>query len=116
MLLSMCELMGNWAYGCSSWKQPEGARRTISRLAGIMQQQEKYAEQEINTDDIGEDEMKKLPLWIPHPRTGIYFPKGHERVMDDIPEGAASPAETCWFRSIDGVDKPEPDRNSYTNV
>ena len=28
--------------------------------------------------------------WIPHPRTGIYFPKGHEWVMDDVTEVAPS--------------------------
>ncbi|KAH7564924.1 hypothetical protein ACOSP7_021158 [Xanthoceras sorbifolium] len=27
--------------------------------------------------------------WIPHDRTGIYYPKGHEKVMEDVPVGAA---------------------------
>ncbi|KAI4298537.1 hypothetical protein L6164_032084 [Bauhinia variegata] len=45
-------------------------------------------------------------FWVPHPRTGIYFPKGHEWVMDDVPEGAASFTQTCWFRNVEGVDKP----------
>lgn len=111
----ICKLIGNLAYGCSSLKQHKGARRTISRLSGLEQQQEK-SEELVNYSDIGEDEMQRLPLWIPHPRTGIYFPKGQERVMDDIPERAASLAETCWFRSIDGADKPDPDLYSYTSI
>ncbi|KAF7811060.1 Late embryogenesis abundant protein [Senna tora] len=44
--------------------------------------------------------------WIPHPKTGIYFPKGHEWVMNDVPEGAATFTQTCWFRNDDGVDYP----------
>ncbi|KAL6218975.1 hypothetical protein ACLB2K_012182 [Fragaria x ananassa] len=49
--------------------------------------------------------------WVPDPRTGIYFPKGHERVMDDIPKGAASlNNQTFWLRNLDGVlEKPDPD-------
>ncbi|XP_004511304.1 uncharacterized protein [Cicer arietinum] len=38
--------------------------------------------------------------WIPHPRTGIYFPAGHDWVMEDVPDGAATFAETCCFRNI----------------
>ncbi|KAG4918870.1 hypothetical protein JHK85_057151 [Glycine max] len=45
-------------------------------------------------------------FWIPHPRTGIYFPKGHEWVMDDVPEDAARLNQTYWFRNVDGVDHP----------
>ncbi|KAM5549548.1 hypothetical protein ABKV19_000798 [Rosa sericea] len=49
--------------------------------------------------------------WVPDPRTGIYFPKGHERVMDDVPKGAASlNNQTFWLRNVDGVlEKPDPD-------
>jgi len=45
--------------------------------------------------------------WVPHPRTGIYFPKGHEWVMDDVPEDAARLNQTFWFRNVDGVDIPK---------
>ncbi|KAL0454297.1 UNVERIFIED_CONTAM: hypothetical protein Slati_0768900 [Sesamum latifolium] len=47
--------------------------------------------------------------WMPHPRTGIYFPKGQEWVMEDIPNDAASFDCTFWLRSIDGVDHDKPD-------
>ncbi|CAL9764177.1 unnamed protein product [Musa acuminata subsp. burmannicoides] len=43
--------------------------------------------------------------WIPHPRTGIYYPKGHEWVMEDVPEGASSFPRTYWLRSAEGVEK-----------
>ncbi|CAI9104308.1 OLC1v1002951C1 [Oldenlandia corymbosa var. corymbosa] len=46
--------------------------------------------------------------WMPHYRTGIYYPKGHEAIMEDIPEGAACFGDTTyWMRNIDGVDKPD---------
>ncbi|KAL9404587.1 hypothetical protein Peur_001559 [Populus x canadensis] len=51
----------------------------------------------------------KMGDWVPHPRTGIYFPKGHEWVMDDVPENAASFSQTYWLRNVDGVEKPGPD-------
>lgn len=62
-----------------------------------------------------EVEIREGPsCWVPHYRTGIYYPRGHERVMDDIPEGAASFGETSfWLRNIDGVDKPDQDVPAY---
>lgn len=48
-------------------------------------------------------------LWVPDPRTGIYYPKGHEKVMEDVPNGAASLPSTYWLRSIEGVDKSDAD-------
>ncbi|RWR91398.1 F-box/LRR-repeat-like protein [Cinnamomum micranthum f. kanehirae] len=31
--------------------------------------------------------------WVPHHRTGIYYPIGQERVMEDVPIEAAKSAE-----------------------
>ncbi|KAI3448160.1 hypothetical protein Pfo_004825 [Paulownia fortunei] len=54
--------------------------------------------------------------WMPHPRTGIYFPKGQEWVMEDIPNDAASFDCNFWLRSIDGVDdKPDTDNCMHHN-
>ncbi|KAI3789192.1 hypothetical protein L2E82_01982 [Cichorium intybus] len=39
--------------------------------------------------------------WIPHNRTGIYYPKGHEWVMEDVPDGAACFAYSYWLRNSD---------------
>lgn len=39
--------------------------------------------------------------WIPHPRTGIYYPKGHEWVMKDVPDNAARFDYTYWLRNGD---------------
>lgn len=57
----------------------------------------------------GESSEKMSSCWVPHPRTGIYVPKGHEQVIDDVPEGAASFNRTYWLREVDGVEKPDPD-------
>lgn len=37
------------------------------------------------------------------------MPKGHERVMEDVPEGAALFDQTSWLRNVDGVDRHHPD-------
>ncbi|KAF5448246.1 hypothetical protein F2P56_028800 [Juglans regia] len=59
---------------------------------------------------VSDVKMDDSPYWVPHPRTGIYFPKGHESVMEDVPEGAASlnQFQTYWMRNVDGVEKPDP--------
>ncbi|KAJ1397306.1 Late embryogenesis abundant protein [Sesbania bispinosa] len=48
--------------------------------------------------------IEESTCWVPHPRTGIYFPEGHEWVMDDVPEGASHFTQAYWFRNLDGVD------------
>ncbi|KAH7518076.1 hypothetical protein FEM48_Zijuj09G0132300 [Ziziphus jujuba var. spinosa] len=50
-----------------------------------------------------------LSYWVPHPRTGIYVPQGHESVIDDVPDSAASFNQTYWLREVDGVEKLDPD-------
>ncbi|KAM6558279.1 hypothetical protein CsatA_027518 [Cannabis sativa] len=53
---------------------------------------------------------KTRSYWSPHPYSGIYVPKGHEWVVDDVPKNAASFGDqTYWLRNVDGVDKPDPD-------
>ncbi|KAG6507689.1 uncharacterized protein LOC121983085 isoform X1 [Zingiber officinale] len=55
--------------------------------------------------------------WVPHPRTGIYYPKGHDWVMEDVPEGASSFPRTYWLRrdSFEDVDKSDADVSTRTN-
>lgn len=55
----------------------------------------------------GKGSKGKACSWVPHPRTGIYFPGGtghDEWVMEDVPLGAATFPHSCWFRNVDGVD------------
>jgi hypothetical protein len=47
--------------------------------------------------------MDDSSYWVPHPRTGIYFPNGHESAMEDVPEGAASFNQTFWLRNVDDI-------------
>ncbi|KAL4588623.1 hypothetical protein LXL04_001515 [Taraxacum kok-saghyz] len=47
------------------------------------------------------DEHGEAECWVPHNRTGIYYPKGHEWVMEDVPEGAACFAYSYWLRNSD---------------
>ncbi|EPS60226.1 hypothetical protein M569_14579 [Genlisea aurea] len=52
----------------------------------------------------GEGSRQGQGIWRPHPVSGIYFPEGHEWVMEDIPKDAASFDCVYWLRSVDGVD------------
>lgn len=35
--------------------------------------------------------------WVPHERTGIYYPKGQEKVIEDVHRGAAKDIGINWF-------------------
>ncbi|KAF7071208.1 hypothetical protein CFC21_076593 [Triticum aestivum] len=47
-------------------------------------------------------------LWVPHPRTGIYYPRGFEWVMEDVPSSAATFQQTYWLRSGDAETASSP--------
>nr|XP_043614353.1 uncharacterized protein LOC122586426 [Erigeron canadensis] len=36
-------------------------------------------------------------VWIPDSRTGIYYPKGQEKVIQDVPSHAAKDHTVNWF-------------------
>ncbi|KAK6121200.1 hypothetical protein DH2020_045062 [Rehmannia glutinosa] len=56
---------------------------------------------------------ERRSCWMPHPRTGIYFPVGQDWVMDDVPNDAASFDCTFWLRSIDGVVDHKTDTDNF---
>ncbi|KAH7858910.1 hypothetical protein Vadar_029262 [Vaccinium darrowii] len=35
--------------------------------------------------------------WVPDHRTGIYYPKGQEKVIEDVPAGAGKDFRVNWF-------------------
>ncbi|KAA3488632.1 LEA_3 domain-containing protein [Gossypium australe] len=80
-------------------REAKRVERPLSKIAG--------ADREINKKCKRNDDIKGSSSWVPHPKSGIYFPKGHEWVMDDVSDRAASFGSSFWVRSVDGVDKPE---------
>uniref|UniRef100_A0ACD5Y5H0 Uncharacterized protein n=1 Tax=Avena sativa TaxID=4498 RepID=A0ACD5Y5H0_AVESA len=50
-------------------------------------------------------------LWVPHPRTGIYYPRGFEWVMEDVPRNAATFKQPYWLRSDDTETASSPTSN-----
>ncbi|XP_010487900.1 PREDICTED: uncharacterized protein LOC104765824 [Camelina sativa] len=89
-----------------SWKQFQGRAGISSKAAKPNPMKVSYFgdTSDHNLNFGGEEES-----WVPHPRTGIFFPPGQEAVMEDVPDGAASFDMTFWIRNVDGVDKPDPD-------
>ncbi|KAF8410172.1 hypothetical protein HHK36_002694 [Tetracentron sinense] len=84
---------------CSFCRETKQREHSVSNLARVCCR-EKWR---------GSEKRVHQSYWVPDPRTGIYVPKGHEWMMDDVPETAASCNQTYWLRSIEGVDKPSPD-------
>ncbi|XP_030470897.1 uncharacterized protein LOC115689067 [Syzygium oleosum] len=43
--------------------------------------------------------------WVPHERTGIYCPKGQEKVIADIPPGAVKDVGVNWisYNEVDPI-------------
>ncbi|WOG84640.1 hypothetical protein DCAR_0103824 [Daucus carota subsp. sativus] len=63
--------------------------------------------QEVKSQTKKIEEKETSSYWTPDGRTGIYVPRGHESVMDNVPVGAASLKQTYWLRNVQGVDKPD---------
>ncbi|KAK6805618.1 hypothetical protein RDI58_003403 [Solanum bulbocastanum] len=81
----------------------------VHQIKRMMSTWKENIDERTETRRNSKEEIKKEAWWVPHPRTGIYFPIGQERVMNDIPNGAASLPQNYWLRSEDGVEKPDPD-------
>ncbi|XP_024980553.1 uncharacterized protein LOC112517374 isoform X2 [Cynara cardunculus var. scolymus] len=76
--------------------------RSMSKLSGkIDDQREVQSFMHKVHGQESEYEEHEQNCWIPHPRTGIYYPKGYEWVMEDVPDGAASFPHNYWFRNTD---------------
>lgn len=94
--------------------KPVDQQRCMSKLAGSNGGQAKTRRSVDYSSSMpkGEnqnDDSTSSSYWMPDARTGIYVPKGHDWVMEDVPECAASFKQTYWLRNVDGVDKPQPD-------
>lgn len=53
----------------------------------------------------GHGSMVDENTWVPHERNGFYYPKGHEKVMEDVPRPKPDHEEVSvnWFSYKDGV-------------
>ncbi|XP_057428370.1 uncharacterized protein LOC130721585 [Lotus japonicus] len=81
-----------------------GANRAENRVMKFSGTTAKAAAAESSEEEVPKISGKtedSSAIWVPHPRTGIYYPKGHECVMEDVPEGAARFTHTYWFRNVD---------------
>ncbi|WCJ41929.1 hypothetical protein M5689_022764 [Euphorbia peplus] len=84
-----------------------GANSMFSKAAMRKAYQRKCSSSSDNTllerTKLDTDEVKKKSIngdnndWIPDERTGIYYPKGQEKVMEGIPQAAARDFQVNWF-------------------
>lgn len=65
---------GNSSYSSS----PDGMREMSNKVDG---EEMKMKKKHVRDDG--------SCCWVPHERTGIFYPKGQEKVMEDIPSEAA---------------------------
>ncbi|KAK8316552.1 hypothetical protein V6Z12_A13G050300, partial [Gossypium hirsutum] len=72
-------------------REAKRVERPLSKIAG--------ADREINKKCKSNDDIKSSSSWVPHPKSGIYFPKGHEWVMDDVPDRAALSVQVSGFEA-----------------
>lgn len=65
--------------------------------AGTIRETMKVDDEEVrnNKSHVGETDSN---CWVPHERTGIYYPKGQEKVVDGIPPAAGKDVDVVnWF-------------------
>ncbi|KAL8141294.1 hypothetical protein V2J09_007315 [Rumex salicifolius] len=92
-------------------KQQLGSWRFLHRVSFVGDGDEEEDDNKIKIERKNIEECD----WIPHPRNGIYSPKGHDWVMEDVPASAASLAPTYWLRSVDGVDSLHVDHHHHVD-
>ncbi|XVE91194.1 hypothetical protein DITRI_Ditri20bG0134800 [Diplodiscus trichospermus] len=66
-----------------------------SSCADKLREPMKMEAEEVKKKSIGGNQDGSC--WIPHDRTGIYYPKGQEKVMEDVPAIAAKNTDINWF-------------------
>ncbi|KAJ6900956.1 hypothetical protein NC652_026907 [Populus alba x Populus x berolinensis] len=65
--------------------------------AGTIRETMKVDAEEVrnNKSHVGETDSN---CWVPHERTGIYYPKGQEKVVDGVPPAAGKDVDVVnWF-------------------
>ncbi|XP_021837251.1 uncharacterized protein [Spinacia oleracea] len=84
--------------------------RHMSQFSAV-QAVEYHQELEKEDIDCAGEMCSKKGNWVPHPRSGIYFPEGQDWVLNDVPENSASlgQSHTYWLRNVYGVEKHDPD-------
>ncbi|XP_062204577.1 uncharacterized protein LOC133906641 [Phragmites australis] len=86
--------------------------RALAKSAGLLREvKNKQSSNLVRRVEPAEARSAETALWVPHPRTGIYYPEGFEWVMEDIPGGAASFQQSCWLRSGEAATASSPTSN-----
>ncbi|KAL8167263.1 hypothetical protein V2J09_008762 [Rumex salicifolius] len=84
-------------------KKPAG-KRGIGYAAAVAGRSNDVVEAVRKIDSGGNEESE---YWVPHPRSGIYSPKGQDWVLEHVAHSPASSSSPhFWIRNIDGVDHP----------
>ncbi|CAI0437283.1 unnamed protein product [Linum tenue] len=52
---------------------------------------------ESDQSKLGSDGGGGYCSWVPDEKTGIYYPKGQEKVMQEIPAGAGRDVDVHWY-------------------
>ncbi|KAL6622773.1 hypothetical protein ACP70R_032652 [Stipagrostis hirtigluma subsp. patula] len=74
--------------------------RALAKSTGLLREvKNKQSSNLVRRMEPAEARSAETALWVPHPRTGIYYPKGFEWVMEDVPSSAASFQQSYWLRS-----------------
>ncbi|CAI0436362.1 unnamed protein product [Linum tenue] len=55
------------------------------------------AKVESDQSKLGSDGGGGYCSWVPDEKTGIYYPKGQEKVMQEIPAGAGRDVDVHWY-------------------
>ncbi|KAL5224636.1 hypothetical protein ABZP36_011275 [Zizania latifolia] len=90
-------------------------RRAIVKSAALLWEAKNKQSSNLTTQvQPSEARSAETTLWVPHPRTGIYYPKGFEWVMEDVPSSAASFQQLHWIRSGEAETASSPASNDAT--
>lgn len=78
----------------------KGSSAADTKREGMRMEAEEVKDKSQNTSGGGGDTLTNNcndNLWVPHQRTGIYYPKGQEKIMQDVPPKDAKDMPVNWF-------------------
>ncbi|KAF6138460.1 hypothetical protein GIB67_022494 [Kingdonia uniflora] len=75
-----------FVHGKAYHRESSTSSGELKKVAVMAEEEEDYSDIHVGTT-----------IWVPHDRTRMYYPKGQEKVVDEVPNGASKLSEIHWF-------------------
>lgn len=89
--------MFNWFLYIGIWLFRPALRKAYHKKSGGSDTTTRLNHDEATNKNLHTKAPQETDVWIPDSRTGIYYPKGQEKVIEGVPAHAAKDYTVNWF-------------------